>query len=198
MKKICTLGAFIAALSFAFPAVAQSDTRLSPSRLSGPYVGVYGGYDWTDFNSATDVKGWDGGVFAGYRLDAIFEQMHGFGIGMNGAIEGFYGWSDADDGGIDKDNEWGVSFRPGFSVINKATESLGVAPYAILGYRNTEFDRAAAPDVDFDGFDLGLGTQLMAFGNFGVRLEYTHTFYGSDSGIDPDADDVRLGLSLHF
>ena len=135
MKKIGLICAVLAAFSAISPAAAE-EKKISPSRLSGPYVGVYGGYDWTDFNSG-DVDGWEGGAFAGYRLDAILDQVNGFGVGMNGAVEGFYGWSGADGNGTEKNNEWGVSFRPGFSVVDRATSPLGVAPYAILGYRNT-------------------------------------------------------------
>lgn len=196
MNKIGMLGVAMAAFCITSPAMAETDKRLT--RLSGPYVGIYGGYDWTDFANNADVDGWDGGVFAGYRLDALLEKTNGFGIGMNGAIEGFYGWSEADSGRAEKDEEWGISFRPGFSFIDRAAQPLGVAPYAILGYRNTEFERTGASDIDFDGFDLGIGTQLIAYGDVGVRLEYTHTFYDNEGGIDPSADDLRLGLSVHF
>ena len=48
------------------------------------------------------------------------------------------------------------------------------------------------------GFELGAGTELVTFQNFGVRADYTHVWYGSSSGFNPDEDDVRLGVAYHF
>lgn len=218
IKKLITTTALLS--TFATSALAApsgstaSSTRenISNSPFTGPYIGGYGGYDWTSadtnisgFNPKT--RGWDYGAFAGVRIDGLLDRMgNGLGIGLNGAIEGFYGWSSSDDEvsgiAVNKKNEWGVSFRPGLSFIsNMTSKSMGVSPYGILGYRNTEFEAFSGTAGDtkrFNGFDLGIGTQLMAMGAVGLRAEYTHTWYASKQGIDPDANEVRLGLSYQF
>lgn len=218
MKNALMLGTALVAVAFAVPASAEQyvtattntttttrDTtttagaELSP--LSGLYLGAYGGYDWTDTDSegGGSVDGFDYGVFAGYKIDAILDStVNRLGLGINGAIEGFYGWSEADDSEIEKGDEWGVSFRPGFSVVDQYTENWGVNPYLILGYRNTEFEADGGDDEDLDGFELGIGTQVIAFGDVGVRVDYSHTFYEEEGGLDPDSDDIRVGLSYHF
>ncbi|PZO85769.1 MAG: hypothetical protein DI626_07140 [Micavibrio aeruginosavorus] len=186
----------LAAAPFFMAGSAQAqEGTLSP--LSGVYAGGYGGYGWTDADVAggSDIKGWDYGVFAGYSMDTLLDRT--LGLGINGSIEGFYGWSDADDDGVEKDNEWGVNFRPGLSFIDDYT--LGLKPYGIIGYRRAEFQSTAGGDSEWlDGFELGIGTQLMAYGDFGVRLDYSHVFYEDKAGLDPDEDDIRLGVSYHF
>lgn len=196
MKKLLLTGA--ACLAFSAPAMAQNNTGLNNSPLSGAYIGTYGGYGWTDADTSgvnINPEGGDYGLFVGYKLDQYLQPN----LGINGAIEAHYGWSGADDtvGGVDieKDDEWGISFRPGISFF----ESIN--PYGIIGYRNTTYEASAggiSGDEDYDGFELGIGTELVAMGDFGIRAEYSHVWYGEENGIDPDEDNVRLGLAYHF
>lgn len=173
--------------------------------LSGPYIGAFGGYGWTDAETGgpdLDVNGMDYGILGGFLLDAFLQDT--LNIGINAALEGHYAWSEADDsvGGIDieKDHEWGVSLRPGFSALDDVTPWSGRS-YAILGWRRAEFEASGgglSGDEDFDGFELGIGSELIAYDDVGLRLDYTHVFYGEENGIDPDEDDLRLGLVYHF
>lgn len=179
--------------------------------LSGFYAGGFGGYGWSDLEvegggPEFDVNGADYGLFVGYQLDALLDS--GLGMGINGAIEFHYAWSNADDSqtvagiGIDaeKDHEWGVSFRPGLSFIDQYAP-FGVKPYGIIGYRQAEFEVGAAGvsgDETYNGFELGIGTELIAYDDFGVRLDYSHVWYGEENGVDPDENDVRLGVAYHF
>lgn len=175
---------------------------------SGIYGGAYGGHAWTnaDVDSAgtADVNGWDYGFFAGVELDAFFDRS----FGLKGALEGFYGWSNAEDTAmvsgapvdIEKEHEWGINFRPGLSFVD-AYSPFGVKPYGILGYRRTQLQTTTpgtGDEENFNGFELGVGSELVAYDDFGVRLDYSHVFYKERSGIDPDENDLRLGLSYHF
>lgn len=192
------------------PAATTTNTTIyeesGSSPLTGAYIGAYGGYGWTDVETDIagaddfDVNGWDYGLFAGYK----FDEFMGNSMGMNAAIEAFYGWSNADDdddivaASVEKDHEWGINFRPGLSFLSMGT---AINPYGIIGYRRTNFDASAAgvsDDEDFDGLDLGIGTELVAWGNVGMRIDYTHTFYEENGGVDPDEDDIRVGLAYHF
>lgn len=208
LSRALLLALFVAPL-LASPAFARDRDRnprggeLTP--LSGPYIGVFGGYGWTDAETngpELDVNGMDYGIFAGIMLDAFLQDA--LNIGLNAALEAHYAESDADDsaGGIsiEKDHEWGVSFRPGLSVIDDVTP-WGGRTYGILGYRRAEFQASGggiSGDENLDGFELGIGTELIAAGDLGLRLDYGHVFYEDANGIDPDEDDIRLGLSYHF
>lgn len=194
-------------LSLAAPAHAQTTYDRKPeTAATGFYLGGYGGYDWTDADDSgvgsANLDGGDYGVFAGYEIGRVLDQQLGW--GMHGALEGFYGWSSSDDssGGlsIEKDHEWGVSFRPGFDVISSHMP-LNLDPYAIVGYRRTQFTASTggvSASDNFDGFELGLGTELVAYGDIGVRVDYSHVFYETNDGVDPDSDNLRLGVAYHF
>lgn len=202
MKNIYPVAAALILLATpALAATKKTEMRTTPD--SGLYVGGFGGYDWTDLDTSigsADIGGWEGGVFAGYKLGGFMKD-----IGISGAVEGFYGWSGSDGNfastSVEKDQEWGVSFRPGFSFIDKAMDSTGISPYAILGYRNTEFQGSSLGITGsewYDGFELGLGTELIAMGDFGIRAEYSHVWYAAENGVDPDSDNLRIGLAYHF
>ena len=199
MTRFLLATAAVVALSA--PAMADDYNRNnSPfgSALTGAYIGAMGGYSWSELDTTAgdvDIDGGDYGVFVGYKLDQYLQNT----IGINGAIEAHYAWSsaDGDAGAIDleKNHEWGVSFRPGLSI------SESINPYGILGYKRAEFEASAgglSGEEDYDGFELGIGTELVAFGDYGVRAEYAHTFYGEEDGIDPDEDTLRIGVAYHF
>ncbi len=205
MKKLLLTSTFILTLGAAQQADAQDNSKYSFS----PYVGVYGGYGWTDgdndFGSDVDPEGGDYGIYAGFSADALLDStINRTGLALKGAIEGYYGWSDADDtvSGVkfEKENEWGVRFRPGIEFLSN-DYIIDTTPYAIMGYRQTEYEASiggASEDETFHGFELGLGTELVAYDNIGIRIDYTHVFYGEEDGFDPDEDNIRIGASYQF
>ena len=195
MTRLLLATAAVVAISA--PAMADNYNNNSPfaSALTGAYIGAMGGYTYVDADvpgGDVNLDGGDYGVFVGYKLDQYLQNT----IGVNGAIEAHYAWSGADDDGLEKDNEWGVSFRPGMSIISN-TLNLETVPYAILGYKRAEIETPAG-DNWHDGFELGLGTELVAWDHMSTRLEYSHTFYEEKGGIDPDDDSIRLGLGYRF
>tara|TARA_B100000378_G_scaffold260203_1_gene240734 strand:+ start:1287 stop:1859 length:573 start_codon:yes stop_codon:yes gene_type:complete len=190
MTRLLLATAAVVAISA--PAMADNYNNNSPfaSALTGAYIGAMGGYTYVDADvpgGDVNLDGGDYGVFVGYKLDQYLQNT----IGVNGAIEAHYAWSGADDDGLEKDNEWGVSFRPGLSI------SESINPYGILGYKRAEFE-AGGDSEDFNGFELGIGTELVAYGDFGIRAEYAHTFYSEEGDIDPDEDTLRVGVAYHF
>lgn len=210
LSLLTTAAAVTVLLSPAAHAQVRNTQSGAPSPLSGVYMGGFGGYGWTDADTngagGFDLEGGDYGLFAGYQLDGLLDRT--LGMGINGALEFHYAWSDQDEKRVvagvpvtlEKDHEWGVSFRPGLSFVDQIMP-VGIKPYGILGYRQAEFEANGAgltSDETFHGFELGLGTELIAFNDFGVRLDYSHVWYGEEGGIDPDEDNVRLGLAYHF
>ena len=204
----------IALLSFLiFPIQSRADnTPSAPSPARGGfYVGGYGGYGWNDVDS--DLAGgldfdddeFEYGAFVGVQVDQLLGRTMGrAGVGMTGAVEVYYTESDAEEtkDGItmEKDYDWGINFRPGLTFLDQAS-SFGIKPYGILGYRRTNFQASgggASVDEEYNGFELGLGSELMAYNAFGVRLDYTHVFYKEDDGLDPSEDNLRLGVAYHF
>ncbi len=189
----------------------RSKTEMpSLSPLSGVYMGAFGGYDWTDADTENapdpDINGGDYGLFAGYSMDTLLDRT--IGLGINGSLEGHFAWSDADDdttvGGAEvhseKNHEWGISFRPGLSFVNQMMP-LDLKPYGIVGYRNAQYETSTAAGShsrNYDGFELGIGSEVVAYKDVGVRLDYSHVWYGEHDGVDLDENDLRLGVAYHF
>lgn len=204
MKKLL-LGtvAILGVASFQTAAQAQDST------FASPYLGVYGGYGWADADNANGAdpspSGTDYGIYGGVKIDSLLDQtVNQAGLGLTGALEVHWGGSTADDtvGGVtvEKNREYGISFKPGMSFLNNDAV-FDINPYAIIGYRNTEFEAKVAglsADEIYHGFELGLGTELVAYDNMAVRLDYTHVWYGEENGIDPDEDNLRVGVGFNF
>lgn len=208
MKKLFLASVAVACLASPSMAQAQSNYNENSNSLS-PYIGVYGGYGWADVDNnagvSPSVDGVDYGVYVGIQADSLLDStVNQTGLGLTGAIEAHYGGSSADDnvGGvnIEKNDEWGINFRPGIKFLNNDAV-VDVKPYGIIGYRQTNFEASAGgitADDYYNGFELGLGTELVTYDNVGVRFDYTHVWYGEKNGIDPDEDNLRVGLGYKF
>jgi hypothetical protein len=171
------------------------------------YVGGYGGYGASDGYRDNEPSGLDYGVFAGFK----FQRLMSANWGVTAAIEGNLGGSGIEDEGqvngvnitTEKNHEYGISFRPGLTF--KPSASFILNPYAIIGYRATEYDVTgslggftSSATAEYDGFELGLGTNLLTYNNFDLRFEYSRTFYDANGLFSPDEDSFRFGLVYHF
>jgi opacity protein-like surface antigen len=210
-KQFLLAGATVLTLTFA-AASAQAATTTQGDMMSNVYVGAYGGYGWNDADldggPELDVNGFDYGILAGFQLGSLIpsDTMR---FGLNGALEVHYGWSNADETDtvginpvtVEKDHEWGISFRPGMRFLSD-TAPLGLNPYAIVGYRNANFETTTVAggtdDDNHNGFELGIGSEVLAQESLGMRLDYTHVWFDAGGGIDPSEDDLRLGVTYHF
>lgn len=198
MKKLLAASAAILTVT---TGAAQADTYNHgggryQSYSASPYIGAYGGYGWSE-DGSIDMNGVQYGVFIGMQADSLLDAtVNRTGLKLSGAIEASYGWNNADDGGYERDTEWGVSFRPGLGIISN-TFDLETVPYAILGYKRAEI-KTPTGDTDHDGFELGIGTELVAYDHFSTRLEYSHTWFEEQNGFDPDDDSIRLGVGYRF
>ncbi len=199
MKKLLLTSAALIGLTTS-GAMAQDTYYNNGDRTqtytASPYVGAYGGYGWSE-DGDIDMNGGQYGVFVGMQADRLLDStINRTGLALSGALEAHYGWNNADDDGFSRDHEWGVSFRPGLNIISN-TFDLQTVPYAIIGYKRANIDTPSG-DNNHDGFELGLGTELVAWDQAMVRLEYSHTFFEEKGGIDPDDDSIRLGVGYRF
>lgn len=201
-KILLAAAAVITTCALTVPAeAARAYDGVSDSNF---YLGGYGGYGWTDSGISpgpgADPKGVDYGVIAGWEITSFMKNA----MGVRGAIEAFYGWSNQRESSsgtsAEKNHEWGVNVRPGLDFLDRAMP-FDLKPYAILGYRRTQFESTvtgAANRDDFNGFELGAGTEFASVNDIGTRFDYSHVFYGSEGRMDPDEDDVRISLVKHF
>ncbi len=209
MKKTLFTGAALVALTMVATQTSAQTYDNNDRTFTGPYIGVYGGYGWNDVDTSigdTDVDGGDYGIYAGFKADTVLDKtVNQFGLGLTGAVEVYYGGSSADDNigvaTVDKDYEYGIRFLPGLAVLNDISP-VGYNPYGILGYKRANFEVDGLGDETFNGFELGLGTELVAYDDLSVRVEYAHTWYGDkDIGgvnVDNSEDTLRLGVAYTY
>jgi len=201
--KLFASTAAVLATVFTFSSAQASDMM----NMSDFYAGGYGGWGWTKTDvsggSSVNLNGTNWGGFVGYNFGNMPSQQN---LGMQLGVEAHYGWTAGTGttttvGGVptslEQKHEWGVDLRPGFaSLISSAP--LDIKPYAILGYRRTEFSDSTHSNSEHPGFALGLGTELVSYQHFGLRLDYDHVFFKSRDGLDPHENDLRAGLVYHF
>lgn len=217
LASALVLGAGPALAADGYDSKRVGDSTVTSTPLTGAYVGAQAGYGWRDADNNAgfdaDMDGGDYGVFAGYKVDALLDQtINRTGLGLNGAVEVHYNWSDGDDsqtigavtGTAEKNHEYGISFRPGISVLSGLTPWTA-NPYGIIGWKRAEFEGSAttagvttSSKDTYDGFELGIGTEVLAFNDVGLRLDYAHTWYEEKNGFEPDEDTLRVGLAYHF
>jgi outer membrane immunogenic protein len=175
---------------------------------SGPYLGVHGGYGWTDGSFGisgvgtlgADLNGGLFGLFAGYN----HQFSNNLVIGIEGDIE--YNWNEEEVlAGAEARTELQGSVR---GRIGYAFDHALI--YATGGWAATR-GVADVPGFSdetetFNGYTVGAGVDYAFTNNIFGRLEYRYTDFGSktfDFGagtIDADLDQhaIRVGLGVKF
>ena len=170
-------------------------TAANAQPFEGPYLGAAVGYDSTtaeaDFSAfgfsssgEEDGSGVAGSFFAGYS--GVYGQLFG-------AIEGQALLSSADKTGsvdgiglqVEQRQTFGLMGKVGFLPIPK------LLVYGTFGWAWTNFEATAteagesiSDDDWFNGPRAGIGIEYAATNNVFARLEYTHTWYGSNTYTD--------------
>jgi outer membrane immunogenic protein len=219
-KWVC--GAFVAFSSVAFaadlPRPAYKAPIFSPTPVyswTGFYVGIHGGYGWSEFssadpvagNSTAEAKGWLGGLQLGYNY-----QMGAFVIGA----EGDYSWSDVKNevpdplglggGNASLKNDYfaTLALRLGYAFDRTLLYAKGGAAWTrdkidvtdgVGGFGFGTFDRT--------GWMLGAGVEYAFWNNFSAKLEYNFLRFGSitemvttGGGLTASVPTVRLDTHL--
>lgn len=192
----------------------------------GPYVGVQAGYSVYDMaGTVTDTSipetdtteglsgsGAEGGLYAGWGMKTSPVTYAG--------IEVEYSWSGAehssaltDPGGtatgkIEDEDNFGISGRLGW------LPSSNTMLYVRAGWQRVNLEYSGdlggvgggSLDRDHDGPRLGLGAEVAMVGDWLLRMDYAHTWYGDETftngtvsaNIEPDNDVFRIGVARQF
>ena len=201
MKKALAL-AVIGAGIVATPAMAQ-DTRAP----GGLYVGVLGGYEGVDVDSAD-------GTATASADSAVYGINAGYDLSLGSAFVGVEGELSTSDGstsfpdsfggareGLETGGQYYIGARAGFAL------TPGIAAYGKVGY--TALDTKAFTDSgsldelekNTDGIRYGAGLQVQLPGPLEGRLEYRRSEYNdlADAGQgDATTDQVVAGVALRF
>lgn len=167
---------------------------------SGAYLGLHGGYLWSDADytaedaldpadfseGSIDVDGWLAGVHAGYNI-----MLGSFVLG----VEGDLSWTDADgsEGNtplaaadsfsqIDVDVEWmgNLRARAGYAIDRFLVYGTGGVAYASTEASVEDLGVPGASDSDHDsvwGWTIGAGVEAAVTQNVTVKAEYLYTDY---------------------
>lgn len=193
----------------AFAANAQA-----ASIPEGPYVGVVGGYQSTSLDWSQNVGGdtvkidslaltgaragivagwseWSHGIYGALELNAAFSTGEAS-ISANSA-----------ELILESNETYGASLLFGGRVVR------GTLLYARVGYQRTKFSTNfnwASENLWFDGIRAGVGGMWALSDVVTFRLEYTHTFYHSETldiggktlKLEPDENVFQMGFTVGF
>ncbi|MFZ1815737.1 MAG: outer membrane protein [Rhizobiaceae bacterium] len=170
---------------------------------AGPYIGVYGGYNWlsSGITGQPDVDGIDGltgGLYAGYN--------HQFDNNWVAGIEGMGGMSGAENtfGGVNVEQDWEASLR---GRMGYAFENSMV--YGLAGVAGTKASVSTPTGADSKvhlGWTIGAGLETHLTESVTARVEYGFSDYasrnyslGAGSGnVDLTSHAVKLGIGVKF
>lgn len=190
MKKIIAATALVAGLSFAAPAVAQSDDQ----GFTGPTVTAIAGFDSVKFsagNVSESKSGFTYGGALGYDYD-----LGSAVVGLEGEIAG----------ATTEENIGGISLKAGRDLYVGARAGFKVNPNTLLyvkaGYTNAKikaYSGSLSDSDDLGGYRLGAGGEIKFGKSFG-RLEYRFSDYGEyeNSGISVARHQVVAGIGYRF
>ncbi|MBB5752027.1 outer membrane protein [Prosthecomicrobium pneumaticum] len=174
---------------------------------SGLYIGVHGGYAWSDidYDSLTsgsfDADGLFGGVQAGYNF-----QNGPFVIGAEFDFSLSDVSGDTFDGGtISTSSDWGATARLRAGYAFDRFLVYGTGGLAVSD-ASASVEGVGSDDKTLVGWALGAGVEAFVTQKVSLKVEYLHLDYGSEtfdfgpfeSDNDVSADIVRAGLNFHF
>ena len=170
----------------------------SPSIWQGAYVGINGGYGWSDSNP-TSAEGGFGGAQVGYNW-----QRGRLVFGIEGDFQG------GDIGGSVTDFD--ATLHSEINWFSTVRGRLGIAtgPWLIYGTGGVAFadidTRVRFDDGDSwktsgteTGYAVGGGLEWAFAQNWSAKAEYLFVGLGEDDfGVNNDFHSVRLGLNYKF
>jgi outer membrane immunogenic protein len=204
MRKV--LGLVGATLLLAGPALA-ADLGRPPAYKAAPlapvfswtglYIGVHGGYGWSD-SQGLDLKGGFGGGQIGYNY-----QINNFVWGIEGDIAG---------GEISQNEPFGVPFvKVSFDTLASLRGRLGIAYGNALFYGTAgggwgHFKISAlgvSESTWLSGWTAGAGIEYAFLPNLSVKIEYLHYGFGSEDFLglptgNLDVDTIKAGINYRF
>lgn len=190
--------------------------RASAWSWSGSYIGVHGGYAWTDFQKVDtaastanlDPRGWLGGFQTGYNWQ--FAPNWVFGAETDDSFASLKQTGVAAGNGVGplpanvKIDEFGsIRARLGFVVDRSLIYGTGGFAWAHLKY----FEPTQMAFNEYQaGWTAGAGWEYAIDGKWSARLEYLHADFGRTKDISGGfpistkltADTVRAGLNYKF
>lgn len=208
MKKIILVSVLtlLAGTAYAADAVVEPEAapvaELTPAFVwSGGYVGLQGGYGWTDvdvdvdfdpgFSDSFDANGGFAGLYAGYNF-----QSGSFVGGIEADINKAWIDETALVGPIEADTEldWfgSIRGRAGFAfdralVFGTAGVAFASASADVLG---------ESYDLNYTGWTIGGGAEYAVTDNITLRGEYRYYDFGSDD-FDVGPVNVEADLRMH-
>lgn len=212
MKMIQLVAASAIALLSSVSAYAAD--MVAPSQpvysWAGGYVGIQGGYGWTDakftegpFAEKENFNGGLLGVHAGYNF-----QSGAFVYGLEGDVS--YNWNKTDifDGFMNARADWqgSLRLRAGYALDRVLIYGTGGVAIANGVVKYPGFPINVQSNKTFTGFTVGAGAEYAFAENWTARLEYRYTDFGKQNvGLiigDIDAklkqQSVLVGVSYKF